>query len=100
MNDGIDTYIEFVLQKARLQGKTFVIDSGEGNDFEDEKTKMYVEDLSGWLIDEEYKEGLLEAIENDQYELYSKYYVFAKWYKTDKGDIEIKFQECENYFYS
>lgn len=100
MDDVIDTYIEFVLKKARPLGKTFVIDSGEGRDFEDEKTKMYVEDLSGWLIDEEYKDGLLEAIENDQHELYSKYYVFAKWYKTVNDDIEINFEECQNYFYS
>jgi hypothetical protein len=98
MENYVDTYVEFVCEKARLIGKIFIIDTGEGREFEDEKTKMHVEDLSGWLICADDKDGLIEAIENDKYELYSEYYVFAKWYKTDKGDIEVKFEHCENLF--
>ncbi|WP_158289678.1 hypothetical protein [Paenibacillus flagellatus] len=40
----VDGYLEFVIRKAKEQNKVFIIDSGEGRDFNDPITGWYVED--------------------------------------------------------
>lgn len=48
-----DTYIRYVRDQPHELGKEFFLDTGEGRDFIDPNTGMYVEDLSGWLFDSE-----------------------------------------------
>ena len=80
------------MKVAKDQNKVFVMDTGEGNDFTDPVTGCYIEDFSGWLIDPSEEDKLIEAInQGTQYSLFEDSYVFAKWYKTDDGKINVKF---------
>jgi len=87
-----EPFIEFVMNEAKKNGKLFIIDSGEGNDCIDPETGWYVEDFSGWYIDANDKERLLHAKEKGiAYDIFSDSFVFAKWSKTENGNIKIIF---------
>ena len=46
----MDIYLEYVKAEARLLGKEFFIDSGEGRTWGNPGDEWYVEDLTGWLV--------------------------------------------------
>ncbi|HVI41321.1 MAG TPA: hypothetical protein VM577_11740 [Anaerovoracaceae bacterium] len=98
MNLNEDAYLDFVQNEAKKLGKLFVLDSGEGNDFEYLKKDWYVEDLSGWLIDENIKDILIKDKEcNKAHVTFSSDYIFVKWYMKDDGELAIAFKrysEC------
>lgn len=87
-----DKFLAFVEKEANKIGKTFILDSGEGNDFFDEENQFEGEDLSGWLIDEEERENFIEVRNKGyEYEIYDKEYIFAKWNRNSKGILAIEF---------
>jgi len=89
-----DGYLNFVQAEAGKLGKVFILDSGEGNDFEDSKTGWYVEDLSGWLISESLKGKLLKDKESNKvYETFVNEYTFVKWYIKDDEELAITFKK-------
>lgn len=89
-----EPFIEFIMEEAEKNGKIFIIDSGEGNDFIDPETDWYVEDFSGWYVHPYEKGSLLRARENGTaYNDFSDSYVFVKWSKTDIGKLEIDFKK-------
>ena len=80
------------MSEAEINGKFFILDSEEGNDFIDPNTGWYVEDLSGWYIFKEDKERLLQSRDNNTaYTDFSDEYVFAKWSKSESGKPKISF---------
>ena len=88
-----DWYIDFVCQKAIELGKEFFLDTGEGNDFCDNKTQWYIEDLSGWLINPHEKEKFILARRNNTvYDEFSDEYVFVRWSKNSNQEIKITFE--------
>lgn len=93
LNSSEDAFLHFVQTEANKLGKVFILDSGEGNDFEYSKTGWYVEDLSGWLIDENLKDKLIKDKDNNKaYETFSNEYIFVKWYLKDDGELSITFK--------
>lgn len=87
-----EPYINFVLKEADKKGKIFIIDSGEGNDFIDEKTGWYVEDFSGWLIQKNQVDLFLKTrTDNNAYEVFGDDYVFAKWIKNGDLSLTVEF---------
>ncbi|HBF38584.1 MAG TPA: hypothetical protein DDW50_14855 [Firmicutes bacterium] len=89
-----DGYLEFVQSEAEKQHKLFMLDSGEGRDFEDTITGWYVEDLSGWLIDTDQKERFLKERENNNInDTFKDTYVFVKWFKKENGETGINFMK-------
>ena len=97
---GIASYLEFVEKKAEENGKYFYLDSSEGHDFIYFATGWLVENLSGWYVDLKDKEKLLEAVENDKLDdrEFLEYYVFAEWFITDDGKLDINFEKVTVYF--
>ena len=94
-NDG---YLQFVEQEAKKLNKLFILDSGEGNDFEDPKTGWYIEDLSGWLIEENKLKMFSESKKKNQhYSEFGNDYVFVRWSLTDSGIIGINFKNYSSY---
>ena len=89
-----DKYMEFVMSAAEEKGKLFIMDSGEGNDCIDPDTGWYIEDLSGWLIDERQHKQFLEARENgNEHKLFGENYVFAQWKRSEEGKLKVEFNE-------
>ena len=94
MAENKDAYIQFVQTEASKLGKIFILDSGEGNDFEYSKTGWYVEDLSGWLIDISLKDKLIKDIDNKMaYKTFSEEYIFVKWYLKENDELAIQFKK-------
>ncbi|MGF7036749.1 hypothetical protein J2T17_007824 [Paenibacillus mucilaginosus] len=87
----MDEYLEFVMRKAKENNKVFVLDSGEGRDYTDPETGWYIEDLSGWLVNEEL-ELLLDTRSEETYDKFAEYYVFVTWSKNEKDGIEVDFK--------
>lgn len=94
-----DSYILFVREQANKQGKDFFLDVGEGRDFIDPITGMYVEDLSGWLFDlkdeTEIQKFMITPRER-LFDLFSNYF-FAVWTKEEDGQISINFIKASDY---
>ena len=88
-----DPYFEFVQQEAAKIGKYFMLDSGEGRDFEDSKTGWYIEDLSGWLVDPSEYEKFIRLKKDEKYRQDFADYVFAIWEKNIDGSIKIEFKK-------
>jgi hypothetical protein len=89
-----DGYLEFVQLEAERQNKIFMLDTGEGRDFEDSITGWYIEDLSGWLIDVSQKEQFLTGRENNNaYNTFRENYVFVRWFKKENGQIGVSFNK-------
>lgn len=87
-----DEYLEYVQQQAREQGRLFVLDAGEGRSWFDPDTGWYVEDLSGWLIEECDKERFLADLASGKaYERFGHAYVLARWYRRHDGGIGVDF---------
>ena len=87
-------YLDFVASAAKDKGKVFMLDTGEGNDFVDQKTGWYIEDLSGWLIDENERDRFMCAKKNGTaYEQFAAAYIFVKWSRTSDGDLKIIFKK-------
>lgn len=94
MNFNEDAYLQFVQAEANRLGKVFVLDSGEGNDFQYLKKGWYVEDLSGWLVDECNKDSLIKDKDNNKaYETFSNEYIFVKWSMNDDEELAITFKK-------
>ncbi|MGF7089393.1 hypothetical protein JOD24_003276 [Kroppenstedtia sanguinis] len=95
---GNDGYLQFVQQEAKKIGKVFILDTGEGNDFEDPVTGWYIEDLSGWLIDGSLREQfLIDLEEGKHWDTFDESYVFVEWNIKDNSEIEIKFVKYPSY---
>ncbi|TCL38081.1 hypothetical protein EV210_10447 [Anaerospora hongkongensis] len=95
--DLVDNYLEHVQQIAKSIGKIFMLDTGEGNDLEDEASGWYIEDLSGWLIEPSEIIHFIAARESDMhYKNFADSYVLAKWCKTASGTIDIDFKYYKN----
>lgn len=94
----MDQYLKYVQEVAESLGKIFMLDTGEGNDFADEATGWYIEDLSGWLIEPSAKTDFLDARDADaHYKSFSPSYVLVKWRKTENGSIDIEFQPYQSF---
>lgn len=94
-----DTYIRYVRDQAHDLGKEFFLDTGEGRDFIDPNTGMYVEDLSGWLFDIENELEIQKFISTPRELLHNQFdnYYFVIWTREEDGCISIKFRsvyEC------
>jgi hypothetical protein len=88
-----DLYIKFVIKGAGKDNKFFLLDSGEGNDYIDPGTGWYIEDLSGWLVNVNEKDKIIQSKENGTaYDDFSDSYVFVKWSKADDGQLEVYFK--------
>ena len=88
-----DPYLEFVHQQALKIGKYFILDSGEGRDFDDPMTGWYIEDLSGWLIEpKDHKKFIAARKAGTADEEFSDSYVFAMWSKDAKENLNIEFK--------
>jgi len=84
-------YWNIIQKKAREQNKTFFLDCGEGNMFEDHEIEC--EDLSGWLIPDDkltkfQKIFLSDSAITDEWE---DYIVFVAWNMQD-GEIFVDFE--------
>ena len=89
-----EPYLNFVAQEASKMGKQFVLDTGEGRDFIDDKTGWYIEDLTGWLIEPNKINIFIAARENGtEDETYADAYVFAIWSKDENGQLKITFKK-------
>ena len=87
-----DPYLEFVHQQALKMGKYFILDSGEGREFED-STGWDVEDLSGWLIDPQDHQKFIAARKAETADdEFADSYVFAIWSKDVAGNLIINFK--------
>ncbi len=88
-----DKFLDFVKEQALKMGKVFFINSGEGRD--EIVGDMYVEDLSGWLIDKkdekEFEEQWKNGIDNIS-SIFDKNFVFVIWRK-DNNKIQIEFKK-------
>jgi hypothetical protein len=94
----VDQYLEHVQQTANGFGKIFMLDAGEGNDFEDEATGWYIEDLSGWLIEPSAKAQFITARESGMhYKNFADSYVLAKWRKTETESIVVDFKPYKSF---
>ena len=92
-----EPFIEFVMKQAEKNGKIFIIDSGEGNDYIDTDTGWYVEDLSGWYINTNDKNTLLKAIENGTaYNDFSDSYVFPNGQNQTKEILRSYSENIES----
>ncbi|WP_371374403.1 hypothetical protein [Sporomusa aerivorans] len=90
LQKGSDKFIEFVQQKAKERGQSFFIDSGEGRD--KVVNDMYVEDLSGWLINPDEEAVFVPQWERKNVdEKFDHQYVFAIW-QEDSGKLNIEFR--------
>lgn len=98
MDQNKDGFLQFVQQEAKRIGKIFILDTGEGNDFEDPVKGWYVEDLSGWLINDSSKERFLVDLERGKHwDTFSEFYVFVEWNIKDNSEIEINFVKYPSY---
>jgi hypothetical protein len=96
-----DKYLEFVQETARTLGKEFFIDSGEGHDWGQPDDEWYVEDLSGWLVDENEAEAFQKVLEDEGkqgvWERYGQSYCLVYWTLSDNpgpGDplVTVRFE--------
>ncbi|WP_310605487.1 hypothetical protein [Anaerosporobacter sp.] len=88
-----DGYLDFVQDNAKKLGKIFMLDTGEGNDLEYEKKGWYVEELSGWLINENEKSLFLKSIENDTVEdVFPNDFVWVKW-RLVEDELQVWFEQ-------
>lgn len=72
----MDGYLDFVIRKAKEMNKTFILDTGEGRDCKDPFNDWYIEDLSGWLVEDELVQELLNARQhNNEYIMFNDFYV-------------------------
>lgn len=71
-------------------GKTFFLDCGEGNEYEDDKIEC--ETLSGWLIDNNKVNEFEKLFVNQEPigEEWQDFTVFVDW-KKENGEIKVKF---------
>ncbi len=77
-------YIDFVIKQAQERGFIFIVDTGDGRDFETDD--MYIEDLCGWLC----PEGA--PLEEQKKE---KYYCFAEWEIKKDGSLQVVFNKYD-----
>lgn len=98
MDDKKYGYLDYVQLEAEKNGKIFMLDSGEGRDFEDPITGWYIEDLSGWLIEKDQKtQFLLDRDNKKAYDTFGDSYVFVEWFKKENGEIGVKFKKYPVY---
>jgi hypothetical protein len=88
-------FFELVQYKAKLEDKIFFLDSGKGNDFENEF--MEGENLLGWLVPlskaSEF-EKLWEHRKED--EQWIDFYCWAEWFDSN-GEIDVRFITIDIY---
>jgi hypothetical protein len=96
MQKNRDEYLAFVENQARELGKEFIIDSGEGHDYLDQRTGWYIENLSGWLVDLEEADALKKSRRDGNTDKYSNWFVFVYWSFDDQGQLQIRFEKVPN----
>ena len=81
-----------VQKSAHLIGKTFFLDCGEGNCFEDDNIEC--ENLRGWLIDTEKAKEFEKSFNtfSDIDEEWSDFLAFATWHKASDNKICVTFE--------
>lgn len=87
-----EKFFELVEEAAKKLHKRFFIDSGEGRDLETDR--LYCEDISGWLIDEDKVNEFLKSDRN--HEKWDEFYVFEEW-ENNNGEIKIDFKKYPIY---
>lgn len=88
-------YLEFVMNEAKKINKFFLLDSGEGDDCIDPNNRWYIEDFSGWLVDEDKKYSVIKSKDNGSaYHDFADNYVFAKWTLLPNGKLIVNFEKC------
>lgn len=79
----MDRYLAFVEEEARKLGKVFFLDSGEGKDWGSLDDEWYVEELSGWLVDEADAGALMQVVATQGkmalFRLYTDQYCAVYW---------------------
>ncbi len=98
MNEKKDGYLDYVQSEAEKSDKIFMLDSGEGRDYEDPITGWYIEDLSGWLIEKGQKtKFLIDRDNNEAHDTFCNSYVFVEWFKKENGEIGVNFKKYPVY---
>lgn len=94
MNDSHDGYLNFVMQEAkRIYNKIFMLDTGEGNDYEYKEKGWYVEELSGWLIEPDRKEKFILYRRNgNEEEMFEDDRVWVDW-AISGGKLTVSFRK-------
>ena len=92
----MENYIEYVSQEAKKLGKIFIIDSGEGRAYKDEKTGWLIEDLSGWLIDASLINKFNQAKKQQkEYDIFGDAYIFAIWKRDEEENVRVEFKKYD-----
>ena len=83
-------YFTLIQDEASKLGKTFFLDCGEGNEYQDDEIEC--ETLSGWLIDNENIAEFENLFINRKLigEKWNDFVVFVDW-KIENGKIEVSF---------
>lgn len=90
MND----FIQFVEHQARVQGKIFFPNKIEGRAYLDLNTGWELEDVSGWLFDNNESDLIKRfiVIQGSQEEAsFTTYYYKAIWKVNEDGQMSIDF---------
>lgn len=84
-------FFNIIQESASKQGKKFFLDSGIGNEFENEELEG--ENLQGWLIPNEKSESFIKEFENDSVDddKWGGFFSFAIW-EAKSNNIVIKFE--------
>lgn len=84
-----NAFFEIVQKKASEKNCVFFLDSGDGNEFENES--MEGETLQGWLVPktkaEEFGKVWLNNEEDDEW---AEFFCWAEW-SVKKGNIDVTF---------
>jgi hypothetical protein len=95
-----DNYLQLVQRSAGQEGKVFFLDSGEGNDWNQPEDEWYVEDLSGWLVEQSQATRFSKMLEEQGKRVAweSHYqYCFVKWELVEQSNpgqppITVRFE--------
>jgi len=100
-----DKYLEHVRHTAKKQGKEFFVDSGEGNDWGRPTDEWYVEELSGWLVDQGEADHFRQLFHERgrEWAWRSSYpYCFVRWELVEhplpnEAPAKVKFEYIDQY---
>lgn len=84
-----NAFFEIVQKAASLKSCVFFLDSGDGNEFENES--MEGENLQGWLVPKTKADEFEKVwINNEEDDEWVDFFCWAEW-SIDKGRINIAF---------
>lgn len=91
-NSNQDGYLDFVTQEAlRIHNKLFMLDTGEGNDFDYAEKGWDVEELSGWLIAPEQRDRFILCRRNGtEDEYFEDDRVWVNW-SFENNNLSVSF---------